>query len=64
MTPSPAVLSTVIQNHLSQREVEDAEVAQLLKDSLYVDDFAEGADNDQEAIGIYSLKETYCKFLK
>ena len=50
LTPSPAVLSTVTQNHFSQPKGEEAEVAQLLKDSWYVDDFAGGADKDQEAI--------------
>ena len=47
LTLSPAVLSTVIQNHLTQHQKEDADVSQLLKDSLYVDDFAGRANNDQ-----------------
>ena len=54
LTPSPTVLYTVIQNHLSQHQKEDADVSQLLKDSLYVDDFAGGANNDQEATEIYN----------
>ncbi|CAB3978969.1 Hypothetical predicted protein, partial [Paramuricea clavata] len=40
LTPSPAILSTVIQNHLSQHDENGAVIRQLLKESLYVDDFA------------------------
>ena len=54
LTPSPAVFSTVIQNHLSQHRKEDADASQVLKDSLYVEDFAGGANNDQEAIEFYN----------
>lgn len=57
LTPSHTVLSTVIQNYLSQHQKEDADVSQLLKDSLYVDDFAGVVDNDQEAIEIYNKSQ-------
>ena len=50
LTPSLAVLSTGTQNYLSHHQKEDADVNQLLKDFLYVDNFAGGAGNNQEAI--------------
>jgi hypothetical protein len=54
LTLSPAILSTVIQNHLSRNEDDGTVVPQLLKECLYVDDFAAGAENDQEALRSYS----------
>jgi hypothetical protein len=61
LTPGPAILSTVIQNHLSQHDEKGAVISQLLKESLYVDDFAGGADNDQEALDIYDKSQEVMK---
>ena len=60
LTSSPAILSTVIQSHLSQHE-EDPAVSQLLSESLYVDDLAAGADNDDEALQIYERSQEVMK---
>jgi hypothetical protein len=51
----------VIQNHLSQHDENGAFILQLLKESLYVDDFAGGADNDQEALDIYDKSQEVMK---
>lgn len=54
LTPSPAVLATVIQHHLSLHKDEEPETVSILSDSLYVDDLAGGVHNDQEALEIYN----------
>ena len=51
----------MIQNHLSQHDEKGAVIPQLLKKSLYVDDFAGGADNDQEALDIYEKSQDVMK---
>ncbi len=53
LTPSPAILSTIICHHLSKYKEIDPETVSLLLESLYVDDFAGGANNDNEALRIY-----------
>ena len=57
LTPSPAILSTIIHHHLSPRDQKDGEVGSLLKESLYVDDFAGGAYNDDEAVEVYQTSQ-------
>ena len=57
LTPSPAILSTIIHHHLSPRDQKDGEVASLLKESLYVGDFAGGAYNDDEAVEVYQTSQ-------
>ena len=57
LTPSPAILSTIIHHHLSPRDQKDDEVAWLLKESLYVDDFTGGAYNDDEAVEVYQTSQ-------
>ncbi len=53
LTPSPAILSTTNHHHLAKFEQNNAEIASLLLESLYVDDFAGGANNDHEAEQVY-----------
>ncbi len=53
LTSSPAILNGVIQHHLSLYSSSEPEVSKLLADSLYVDDFPGGAQNDDEAYSIY-----------
>ena len=52
LTPSPAVLSTIILHHLSKFKEQEPEVVSLLSESLYIDDFAGGANEDDEAVRI------------
>ena len=51
LTPGAAVLSTIIL-HLSKFKEREPKVASLLSESLYVDDFAGGANEDDEAVRI------------
>ena len=53
LTPSPAILSSVLLHHLTQGEGHESPVNKLLSESLYVDDFVGGATNDSEAFEIY-----------
>lgn len=53
LTPSPAILASTIRYHLSQYETKQPKIVSLLRDSLYVDDFAGGAYEDYEALQIY-----------
>jgi hypothetical protein len=46
LTPSPAVLASIIQHHLSRHKEREPEMVSLLNDSFYVDDFAGGAKTD------------------
>ena len=57
LTPSPAILSTIIHHHLSLSDQKDSEIASLLQDSLYVDDFAGGAYDDDEAEEVYHTSQ-------
>ena len=50
LTPSPAVLPTIILHHLSKFKEKEPEVVSLLSESLYVDDLAGGANEDDEAV--------------
>ncbi|CAB4026974.1 DUF1758 and DUF1759 and RVT 1 and Peptidase A17 d omain containing [Paramuricea clavata] len=53
LTPSPAILSSTISHHLSRYKEIEPEIVSLLLESLYVDDFAGGAYDDDEALHIY-----------
>ena len=54
LRPSPAILGAVINHHFSTCEGSKAETAQTLGDSLYVDDFVSGANEDNKALKLYS----------
>lgn len=53
LTPSPAILRGVIQYHLSKYQKSNPYVAQLLAETLYVDDFPGGADDAQKGFKLY-----------
>jgi hypothetical protein len=53
LTPSRAILSSTISHHLSRYKEIEPEIVSLLLESLYVDDFAGGAYDDDEALHIY-----------
>ena len=54
LRPSPAILSSTIRHHLETQKDADPQLIELLKKSLYVDDFVSGADNEKEACEISS----------
>ena len=53
LTPSPAILTSIIQHHLDLYKVKESEIVSLLQDSFYVDDFMGGALNDDQALEIH-----------
>ena len=53
LTPSPAILSSLIQHHLELNKEKEPQIVSLLQDSFYVDDFVGGASHDDLAIEIY-----------
>ena len=57
LSPSPAILSSTINQHLLQFKDSDNDVVSLLLQSMYVDDFAGGAFNDIEALKIYRTSQ-------
>ena len=50
LTPSPAILSSVIEHHLKEQSEEHQSVASVLENSFYVDDFIGGAWDDSGAV--------------
>ena len=53
LTPSPAILNSVIQRHLESHKTKEPEVVALLQESFYVDDLVGGAMEDGQALEIY-----------
>jgi len=53
LRPSPAILGATIDHHLETHKDQNAEVVNCLKNSLYVDDFVSGAENEETAFQIY-----------
>ena len=53
LTPSPAILNTVIHHHLARKCIQEPQIIKLLAKSLYVDDFMGGANDVNEAFEVY-----------
>lgn len=53
LRPSPSILGSTIQHHLSLYEHEQPEIVKELQDSLYVDDLTSGADTEKDAFNLY-----------
>ena len=53
LKPSPAILSGTVDHHLSQHTQSHRDIVDLLKRSLYVDDFAGGAFTYLQALEVY-----------
>ena len=49
LRPSPAILSSTIRHHLETQKDVNPQLIELLKKSLYVDDFVSGAEHEQKA---------------
>ena len=57
VTSSPAILSSTICHHLSKYKETEPEIASLVLESPYIDDFAGGAYDDTEALHIYCTSQ-------
>ena len=53
LRPSPSILGATLTHHLDAHRDSHAELVQLIKKSLYVDDLLTGADNVQEGFELY-----------
>ena len=53
LRPSPAILGETIRHHLELHKQSDPEIAELLANSLYVDDLLTGESGDDKALTIY-----------
>ena len=54
LRPSPAILSSTIRHHLETQKDVNPQLIELLKKSLYVDDFVSDAENEQKASEVSS----------
>jgi hypothetical protein len=57
LKPSPAILAGTVEQHLSTQNEKDPIVVELLRRSLYVDDFAGGAQTDSKAFQVYKSSQ-------
>ena len=53
LRPSPAVLGATINHHLDTCKNACVEAIKRLRDSLYVDDFVSGAEDDERVFNVY-----------
>ena len=58
LVSSPAILTSVLQHHLAVNEEKESKMVSLLRKSFYVDDFAGGAFDDNEAGEVYEKSQT------
>ena len=61
LRPSPAILGAAIHHHLNSHQDQYSELVELLRKSLYVDDFLSGASSDDEAYDIYRTSKEVMK---
>ncbi len=54
LRPSPAILGSTICHHLDTQTDSNPQQVELLKNSLYVDDFVSGADDEEQALELSS----------
>ena len=55
LRPSPSIQGATFTHHLDAHRDSRAELVELIKKSLYVDDLLTGADNVQEGFELYKL---------
>jgi hypothetical protein len=53
LRPSPAILGATIFKHLNLYEDQYPELVELIRKSLYIDDFLSGGSNDNQVFDIY-----------
>ena len=61
VTSSPYLLNATVQHHLNRHSTEFPDVVQEISRSIYVDDVAFGADNDDLAYELYSTSKSILK---
>ena len=54
LRPSPAILGATINHHLDACKNNKVDMVERLRDSLYVDDFVSGAEDDEKAFEVYN----------
>ncbi|KAF7649412.1 hypothetical protein LDENG_00141600 [Lucifuga dentata] len=52
VSPSPFLLAATVRKHLQQYEEEQLQVVQIMKESLYVDDFIASVTDVEEAVSV------------
>ena len=58
LVSSPAILTSVLQHHLAVNEEKEPKMVSLLRKSFYVEHFAGGAFDDNEAGEVYEKSQT------
>ena len=58
LRPSPSILCSTIKHHLKFYRQSDPKMAEMLENSLYVDDLITGDDDDKAAFAIYKKSKT------
>jgi len=53
LRPSPAILGATILHHLQLHKQSDPEIAELLEQSLYVDDLLTGESDEERGLAVY-----------
>ena len=53
LRPSPSLLGETMRHHIPLYHMSDPELAELLENSLYVDDLISGSDTVESAYNIY-----------
>ena len=53
LRPSPAILGATILHHLQLHKQSDPEIAELLEQSLYVDDLLTGESDEERGLSVY-----------
>ena len=61
LKPSPAILGTVILQHLIKYQSEYPTVVEQISNGLYVDDLITGADNIESAFKLYTISKRVMK---
>jgi hypothetical protein len=59
LRPSPAILGATITYHLDkfkEKHPETSEIVDMIKDSLYVDDFVSGEECEEKALKMYTCR--------
>ena len=61
LTPSLAILNSVIQHHLTLFLMKEPDIVRFLAESFYVDDFVSGALTPEEGLSIYQKTKEIMK---
>ena len=53
LTPSPAILTEIIQHHVTRYLLDEPVISKILASGFYVNDFTSGAQTVEEGLNIY-----------